>query len=38
MEVLKDRFKDRPGGYTRVVKAGQRDGDATQMVYLELVE
>jgi large subunit ribosomal protein L17 len=32
------RFKERPGGYTRVLKIGYRDGDAAQMVVLELVE
>lgn len=32
------RFKDRPGGYTRILKLGQRYGDASEMVFLELVD
>ncbi len=32
------RFKDRPGGYARILRIGPRPGDAAEMVYLELVE
>lgn len=32
------RYENRPGGYTRTLKLGQRQGDAAEMVLLELVE
>lgn len=32
------RYTDRNGGYTRMLKLGQRQGDSAEMVLLELVE
>lgn len=32
------RFKERHGGYTRIIRLGERDHDAADMVVLELVE
>lgn len=37
IEVLKDRYKDRTGGYTSIVKMGFRAGDAAEMVQIALV-
>ena len=38
MDVLADRYKERPGGYTRVLKAGFRYGDNAPMAVIELVD
>jgi large subunit ribosomal protein L17 len=41
VKLFKDigpRMKDRPGGYTRVLKLGERYGDAAEIVILELVD
>ncbi len=37
MEVLGARYKDRKGGYTRIVKLTNRQGDGAVMVQIELV-
>jgi large subunit ribosomal protein L17 len=35
---LAERYRDRPGGYIRVLKAGVRYGDAASMAVIELVD
>ncbi len=37
-DELADRYKDRAGGYTRVLKAGYRHGDNAPMAVIELVD
>ncbi|WP_427969037.1 50S ribosomal protein L17 [Altererythrobacter sp.] len=37
-DVLAERYADRDGGYTRIVKAGYRDSDAAQMAIIEFVD
>ena len=32
------RYTDRPGGYTRIIRAGLRRGDQAEMAIIELVE
>ena len=36
--ILADRYKDRNGGYTRVIKLGNRFGDNAPMSVIELVD
>jgi len=35
---LGERYQDRPGGYTRILKCGFRTGDKAPMAYIELVD
>lgn len=35
---LAERYEDRAGGYTRVLRAGFRHGDSAPMAYIELVD
>ena len=37
-DTLAERYKERPGGYTRVLKAGFRYGDMAPMAVIELVD
>ena len=37
-DELGPRFRDRPGGYTRILKCGPRPGDNAPMAFVQLVE
>ena len=36
-EVLADKYENRPGGYTRIIKLNARQGDGAKIVQIELV-
>lgn len=37
-DEIGERMKDRPGGYTRILKCGNRPGDNAPMAYIQLVD
>lgn len=37
-DELGERFKDRPGGYTRIIKTGRRSGDGAELAIIELLD
>ena len=37
-DELGERFKDRPGGYTRIIRMGRRAGDGAELAMIELVD
>lgn len=37
-DELGERFKERPGGYTRIIRMGRRRGDGAELAIIELVE
>ena len=38
LEVLAPRYKERPGGFTRILRIGVRKGDATEVAMIKLVD
>lgn len=37
-DELAERFRDRPGGYTRIIRMGRRTGDGAEIAVIELVD
>ncbi len=37
-QVLGPRYRERPGGYTRILKTGHRKGDGADMARIELIQ
>lgn len=37
-DELGERFKDRPGGYTRIIRMGRRTGDGAELAIIELLD
>ena len=38
LKLISEKIADRPGGYTRIIKTGFRQGDQAQMCFIELVD
>jgi large subunit ribosomal protein L17 len=37
-KTVAPRYATRPGGYSRIIRTGQRQGDASEMAYIELLD
>lgn len=38
VDEISTKFKERPGGYTRILKMGKRRGDASEMALLQIID